>query len=220
MRRCCFAFSLAVCASCACGAEIVVSRAGSVVTNSMDESGDELRVRARETGVADWVEVSPDFARAEKGEPGYFILPSGDFGTFRADDGELSVPAALMPLWGVKTPRGSVAALVEGLPWDCDLIVRTVKGRYSVSMRFKLGGRVAEEDVVIRFKRLPPAADYPQMAEWYRNLRLSRGEIVPLKERMAGNPDLSYAAKSVEVRIRQAWKPAPPPVREQTPSGT
>lgn len=174
--------------------------------------------RARIPKDAVSVKVTPDFARAKKGESGYFVLPSGHLGTFREEEGEFSVPTDLMPLWGMKTPRGTFATLIEGLPWDCKLIVRAVKGDYSVSMRFDLGGRVPEEDIAIRIQTLPPVAEYPQMAAWYRDLRLSRGEIVPLGDRLVKNPDLAYAAKAVEVRIRQAWKPAPPPVKEQTPS--
>lgn len=197
-------------------AEIVICAAdGSEGVNrkSFPEDG-VLRVSAHEIGLAKWVEITPDFARAKKGEEGYFVLPSGHFGTFREDDGEFSVSTALMPLWGIKTPRGTFAVLVEGLPWDCKVVVRARKGDYAVSMRFDLGGRKAEEDIVVCMKSLAREGGYPEMAAWYRDLRLARGEILPLKDRMAKNSELAYAAKAVEVRIRQAWKPAPPPVKE------
>ncbi|MBQ0032794.1 MAG: hypothetical protein KBT68_08335 [bacterium] len=209
-------------ASCAFAhdAEVVICSVGGsegAIRKPFPEDG-VLRISAQEIGPANWVEVTPDFAHAKKGEEGYFILPSGHLGTFREDDGEFSVSTALMPLWGVKTPRGTFAAVVEGLPWDCKAVVRARKGDYTVSMRFDLGGRKAEEDIVVRMKSLAQEDGYPEMAAWYRDLRLARDEIVPLKDRMAKNPELAYAEKAVEVRIRQAWKPAPPPVKEQTPS--
>jgi len=200
------------------GAQVVVSRDGRVTTNELAATDGVLRVSAQDLGPVDWVEITPDLAHAKRGEAGYFVLPSGHYGTFREDEGVFSTPTGIMPLWGMKTPRGTWCALIEGMPWDCKLMVRACKGDYTVSMRFDLGGRVAEEDIAVRLHRLAPDEDYPQMAAWYRNLRLSRGEIVPLLKRMAENPELAYAAKAVEVRIRQAWKPAPPPVKEQTPS--
>lgn len=200
------------------GAQMVVARDGRVTTNELAATDGVLRVSAQDLGPVDWVEITPDFAHAKKGEAGYFVLPSGHYGTFREDDGVFSTPTDLMPLWGMKTPRDTWCALVEGLPWDCKLMVRACKGDYTVSMRVDLGGRLAEEDIAVRLHRLSSDDNYPQMAAWYRDLRLSRGEIVPLKDRLAKNPELAYAAKAVEVRIRQAWKPAPPPVKEQTPS--
>ena len=57
--------------------------------------------RARIPKDAVSVKVTPDFARAKKGESGYFVLPSGHLGTFREEEGEFSVPTDLMPLWGM-----------------------------------------------------------------------------------------------------------------------
>ena len=39
---------------------------------------------------------------------------------------------------------------------------------------------------------------------------------MPLRERIKHSPELAYAARCPEVRIRQGWKPVPSPVPEQT----
>ena len=58
-------------------------------------------------------------------------------------------------------------------------------------------------------------ADYSGIARCYRNYQINRGAAVPLAEKIKSNPALAYAVTNIEVRIRQAWKPAPSPVMEQ-----
>ncbi|MBQ9741987.1 MAG: hypothetical protein IJV91_13735 [Kiritimatiellae bacterium] len=58
-------------------------------------------------------------------------------------------------------------------------------------------------------------ADYSGIARCYRKYQLTRGAAVPLAEKIKSNPALAYAVTNIEVRIRQAWKPAPSPVMEQ-----
>ena len=53
------------------------------------------------------------------------------------------------------------------------------------------------------------------MAAVYRQYQLDRGEVRPIKERAAERPELAYAAKAPEVRVRLGWKPVPSPVPEQ-----
>ena len=60
-----------------------------------------------------------------------------------------------------------------------------------------------------------PAA---QLAGYYRDLRIARGEIEPMSERMKRYPALVNALKSPEIRIRLAVKwPFPCEVLHQTP---
>ena len=58
-------------------------------------------------------------------------------------------------------------------------------------------------------------ADYSGIARRYRKYQLDRGAAVPLAEKAKANSALAYAVTNIEVRIRQAWKPAPSPVMEQ-----
>ena len=198
-------------------AEIVVARGNTVVTNSVSEIGGVIAVSSEKLGAVDWVEITPDCAKAKSGEKGFFVLPNGFYGEFNSvTNCEYVMGSAMMPMFGMKTPRNTFVAVVDGLSWSYRTIVRSKDGNYSIALRFMLGGRVAEEDIVIAITELPGDAGYPQMAAAYRNRRLRRGEIKSIRERMKQQDDLEYAAKSVEVRIRQAWKPAPPPVEEQS----
>ncbi|MDR1965020.1 MAG: DUF5696 domain-containing protein [Planctomycetaceae bacterium] len=54
------------------------------------------------------------------------------------------------------------------------------------------------------------------MAKIYRKYQLDRKVCVPLKDRVKNNQELDYAAQSMEIRVRMAWKPVPSPVTEQT----
>ena len=50
-----------------------------------------------------WVEVMPDFATAQKGEPGYFVMPNGEIGTYHEQDGERTAGQYMpMPVFGMK----------------------------------------------------------------------------------------------------------------------
>ena len=197
-------------------AQVVVVQSGRALTKSVCEDGGRIVLSVDEIGSANWVEVAPDWATARVGEKGYFVLPNGFYGEFTSPTNcEYALESAMMPMFGMKTLCKTFVAFVDGLPWSYKTIVRVKDGVYSVALRFMLDGRPAEEDIRVELQELPVDAEYPQMAAAYRNRRLARGEVKPIAERMKEQPDLAYAVKSVEVRIRQAWKPAPPPVEEQ-----
>ena len=74
------------------------------------------------------------------------------------------------------------------------------------------------EDFEIEYRMLgEKEATLGGMARAYRNYQLERGEVKPLKERVKGNETLKYAVEALEIRIRQAWKPVPSPVRNLRP---
>lgn len=165
------------------------------------------------------IEIQPEFATATVGEDGYFVMPNGHLGTFREKNGEHALLGNPMPMFGMKTPRMTFVGIVTGLPHAYTLVARAKDGRYSLSLRFQLDGRAPYDDIAVTYRTLAGGdADYAGMARAYRRYQLDRGACVPLKERARNNPALDYATKSVEVRIRQGWKPAPSPVEEQTPA--
>ena len=164
------------------------------------------------------VEVRAEFATARAGEEGYFVMPNGFLGTFREQEAEQALAGNCMPIFGMKTPRSTFVAIVTGLPHDYTLVAQARKGVYALFPRFVFGGRAPHGDIAIDFHLLSgDDADYSGMARTYRAHQVNRKACVPLKERMAKSPELAYAARCVEVRIRQGWKPAPSPVLEQTP---
>jgi len=187
----------------------------------LTEDGTVLRLRWPRADVpagVRHVEIRAPFATATAGEAGYFVMPNGYLGTFRLQEGEQSLGASCMPIFGMKTPRGAFVAIVTGLPHEYALVARARKGAYSLFPRFAFNGRAPNGDLAIDFHRLSGGdADYSGMARAYRAHQLGRGACIPLRERMKTSPELAYAAGAVEVRIRQGWKPAPSPVLEQTP---
>ena len=164
------------------------------------------------------VTVTPDFATARKGEEGYWVMPNNTFGTYRLDDGCVFESwGVFMPMFGMKTPRSTHCAIVTGMPYSLGVSVNATNDIYSQSAVF-LANKDIElyEDIRIDYHFLKgDDADYSGIARCYRRYQLDRCAAVPLAEKVKSNPALAYAVTNIEVRIRQAWKPAPSPVMEQ-----
>ena len=181
---------------------------------SLRLSRDEIRAKG-----AKKLEIVPDFARAKKGEDGFWVLPKGQYGTFRCDDGSCGIGTPAMSMFGMKTPRCAFVAIVKGLKYYFGANVIAKNGEYA--MNCVLGDELCRdpyEDFEIGFHMLAGKdATLGGMARVYRNYQLERGAVRPLKERIKGNDTLKYAVESLEIRIRQAWKPVPSPVPDQVP---
>ncbi len=164
------------------------------------------------------VSVLPDFASAKTGEEGYFIMPNGELGTFHEQNGLRTARTYMpMPIFGMKNPRATFVAIVTGMPYDFTLETRAKDGVYTIAPKFELRGQPAYDDIAVSYHLLSgDQADYSGMARTYRNYQLGRKACVPLSERVKTRPELAYAAKSIEVRIRNGWKPMPTPVTNQT----
>ena len=166
------------------------------------------------------VEMTPDFARAKKGDSGFWVVSSGETGTFRCDDGKLDCNRwQLMSFYGMQTPERTFVAIVRKLKYYFTTRVVAEKGAYRMScvLEKELASH-PYEDLEIEFRRLDGKdATIGGIARAYRNYQLDRGAVKPLAERVKDNPILKYAMEAPEVRIRQAWKPVPPHVEEQTP---
>ena len=164
------------------------------------------------------VTVTPDFATARKGEDGYWVMPNNTFGTYRIDDGCVFESwGVFMPMFGMKTPRSTYCAIVTGMPYSFGVSVNATNGIYSQSAVFLAEKDIEQyEDIRIDYHFLKgDDADYSGIARRYRKYQLDRGAAVPLAEKAKANSALAYAVTNIEVRIRQAWKPAPSPVMEQ-----
>lgn len=169
------------------------------------------------------ITITPDFATARKGDPGYWVFPNNAYGTYRTDSGSVKCSHMTMPIYGMKTPRASFVAICTGMPHSLGVEAVADKGAYRVSAYYsflpdwanKPADRVYE-DIVIEYRFLEgDDADYSGMARTYRAYQLGRGACRPLAERSRERPELAYAVRCPEVRIRQAWKPVPSPVSEQ-----
>ena len=176
---------------------------------------------ARERLPADvkWVRVRPDFARVQAGSDGYWVNSDGELGTFKAreKDGLRRSGRPHMPFFGMKSPAGAWVAIVEGMPYNYSLSAELKDGVYSLALTWDRGIQAAYEDLAVDFIWLEGAdADYAGMARTYRRYQLNRGAVKTLAERAIKQPILNYMAQWPEVRVRNAWKPVPSPVPEQT----
>jgi len=166
------------------------------------------------------VELTPDFAHAKKGDAGFWAVSSGETGTFRCDNGTLNCNRwQLMSFYGMQTPERTFVAIVRKLKYYFTTRVVAEKGVYRMSCVLeKELAKQPYEDLEIEFRRLEGKdASLAGMARAYRRYQLERGAVKPLTERVKSNPVLKYAIEAPEVRIRQAWKPVPSPVPDQTP---
>ena len=182
-------------------AELVVTRAEIAAKGGVRE----LRMR-------------PDFAWAKRGEEGFWLSPNGPYGTYRFENGFAEEDYNRMPFFGMKTPRDCYVAIVTGMPYDFWMTVEATNGLYRQSAVWR-ERELADpyEDLRVEFHRLPRTANHVDMAKAYRTYVFAKEPgLKPLRERVKGNPVLAYMADAMEIRIRQAWKPAPSPLPYQT----
>ncbi len=165
------------------------------------------------------ISIVHEFAKAKKGDEGYWVLPNGMMGTFRLDNSKYSLRKLPLQVHGVKTKGKTFAAIVKGMQYEYSMNVEVKNGNYEVFPRFEIGamGFAPYEDIVIDYYTLTgDDANYSGMGRAYRNYQLERGEVIPIKERMKSQPHLKYAYQAPEIRIRQGWKPVPPKIKHQT----
>ena len=166
------------------------------------------------------LDIVPDFARAKKGDAGYWFTPYGVYGEYDRDDGRFFAGPERMPMsmFGWSNPRGSCLAVVTSLKYFVRETVTAKDGEYTVAATLpKELCRDPYEDLAIEYHIRPSGTPYADLAKIYRRYQLERGIVKPFRERFKENKVLAKAIMSPEVRIRQAWKPVPSPVPHQTP---
>jgi hypothetical protein len=183
----------------------------------------ELKAQDVPTGLSH-LAVHIDGFTASSGDDGFFLVPSmsnvgcSTLTTFHErPDTETAFRNQVMPIFGVKHGDGAVLAVVEGMPFEYELVMGVRDGEYYLYPRFLLNGERPFEDIVIRF--LPVEGQdvgWCDLARRYRRYQLDRGACEPLRERAKRYPVLAEAAQGPEVRIRMGWKPSPTAVPEQT----
>ena len=164
------------------------------------------------------VEILHPDCVAQAGDEGFYVFNNGMYGEFkkRSENARFSHGATIMPMFGVRTPRGAFTVIQKGMRFESKYVVDYKDGRYQVFLAYTLDGETPYNDIEVEYHRMAPTATYSDMARLYRNYQLARGACKPIKERVKTNPDLEYAAQSMEIRVRQAWKPVPSPVGEQS----
>lgn len=163
------------------------------------------------------VALKPDFAMAKTGEDGYWVFPNNTLGRFTQTEGRVREGWHVsMPMYGMKTPRGTFCAIATGMPYSLSLVAEAKKGEYAVYAAFDRHMEDVYEDIAVEYRFLEgDDADYSGIARSYRDYQLKRGACRPISARLKEQPFLEYAVRHPEVRIRQAWKPVPSPVFDQ-----
>lgn len=163
-----------------------------------------------------YVDVIADFARADKGDEGYWINGRGVYGNFDAENGVYSVPRSVMPIFGMKTKSKTFWAHAKTFRFDYDFRVEVRNGRYAVFLRYKIADvrkwfGDLYDDIILDFNMLEAGEDnYSAMARGYQKYQIERGAVKPIKERIKDFPELDYLCDSMIVRIQtHAAKPIP-----------
>ena len=168
------------------------------------------------------VEITHPWARASAGDRGWWVLSDGMYGEFEQgkDATYTEWRGRVMQVWGFSSPRGAIAAIHRGLRYEAHYHVERKDGRYRLYDRYDLGDLVGGKmysPIAIDYHVLPDDATYVDVARAYKAHQLAtRPGLKPLRERILKSAALAYAVRAPELRIRQAWKPVPSPVGEQT----
>ncbi len=163
------------------------------------------------------INILAEFAKAKVGDEGYIVLPNSTLTEFKKRKNDMKMPIKQpdMPISGIKTANKTFMAIVRGMEFDYYPLVTYSKGNYSLSHCFDLTRYEPYENIIIDYYFLTGKdANYSGMGRLYRSMLLKT--IKPIKDRVADNKYLEYAVNSIEFRIRQGWKPAPSPIRNQT----
>ncbi|MBE6413901.1 MAG: hypothetical protein E7035_05035 [Verrucomicrobiaceae bacterium] len=155
------------------------------------------------------IDVKHTEANAQKGDDGYWILSDGRLGYFTREKAPSLVERRqIMPIYGFKKGDSAFVGIVKGLKYEFSMNVDVKDGKYSMYPRFLIGDIHTKpyENLIIDFTFFKGAnANYSSMARKYRKYQLDRGEVMPLKERVKGNPRLKYMVGSMFIKLAPAW---------------
>lgn len=202
----------------------MVSLGGSITTVNVhkEETDEKIVLSLKKEDIAgdcSYVDFCPDFLVSGIDSQGYAVVPQGtnESGVIlcrfhERQDCEYMSVSNVMPIMGFKTSEQVWFAVVTGMTFEYKTVVGVHDGQYYMYPRFFVDAKTRYEDIVVEYYRMPEDSDYNDMAALYRQIK----KPVLLKDRAKENPCLAYAAESMEIRIRLAWKPVPTPVKCQT----
>lgn len=166
--------------------------------------------------------VLPNFAKAHVGDAGFFITPrnvemKGDLLVqfVPRENARYEYGAPIMSCYGVKTPDACALVRIER-NYKYSFVLEVKDGCYSLETVFDFTKNdPVYDDVRMEILLLNANATLGDIAAAERQLRLERGEIVPLSEKCKREA-VEYARKYPLIRIRMGWKQSPSPVLHQT----
>lgn len=166
------------------------------------------------------VDIIPEFGLAKAGDDGYFLNGEGLLTRFteRKEDCMYRTQYNDLGLAGFKTGKDAWVAILKSLDLECREYTRYENGNYTMSLQYDIEHCRLYEPLIVDFYRLEEDdADYSGMARKFREYMIAADLMPePIRERVKDNDILKYAVEAPEIRIRQAWKPAPSPMAHQT----
>lgn len=169
------------------------------------------------------VDIDPDLPTASVGDEGWMLSSE----TLAAnttllyyrerEDFSYNTRECVMPIMGMRVNGRAYFAIAAGMYMAFRACYTKKDNQYRMHARFDLEGDEPYEDIELRIWNLGDA-DYNDMAHVYRKWQMDTKGLRPIRERMKDKPALEYAADTIEIRIRQAWKPSPSPVAHQSPT--
>ncbi len=169
---------------------------------------------------AEQIDFLYDLFAAGEGDEGYYIIPQqmqneqSVLTYFHGHEGQEYVgKRTMLPFYGARIKGQSYLAVITGMTYEYELIGNCVDGRYALFPRFYTDRCSLYESVQVVVYEVT-GDHYCDIPIKYRELLLESGRCQAIKDRE--NENLKYARESLYVRIRQAWKPVPTPVLEQT----
>ena len=81
---------------------------------------------------ATYLEIIPEFAKANKGEDGYWMQARGTYGLFDKDNGIYVKARQLMPIYAVKKGDKMFWGHVKTYRFDYDFVAQVKDGKYEI----------------------------------------------------------------------------------------
>ena len=158
------------------------------------------------------VRILASCAQAKKGDDGWWMEQRGEIGYFNRDEfiRDLHRGWIYMPYFAMKTPHDTFIAVMEGMRFEHNVLIRSEKGNYSACPVWHIAeiGSAPYEDMTLVVYQLPLEADYNEMAKVYRSYKFAHDPAVrTLKERIKTRPLLAKMAKSIALRQNHSGKP-------------
>lgn len=159
---------------------------------------------------------------ASSNDDGYYLIPDfagGRLVRFKDSqyNGIYDSPLSSLRLIGIKRNGFVAVGKILGMQDEYNLVCEKSGNSYHYYIKFPLDGRRPYEDIKVVLHIFDDQnSDFSDMACWYRDYGLETGELTTLSEKRKKSEIVDYAADSVNIRIRLAWKPAPSKILEQT----
>lgn len=167
----------------------------------------------------------PEISEAMVGDEGFYLLPRNISmrGEIRVDfkereDAILTYSKPVMAVYAIV--KKDYRALVRfERNYKFSINAELTNGSYRAYLSTEFGGKndLPYDDIRIEIIPLPENATLGDIARAERELRLERGEIIPLADKCRERAVVDYASRSPLIRIRMGWKQSPSPVKHQTP---